>query len=411
MKVRSSERTTDMEIRKITLDERVEFQALLKYCFGSGSNDDPITESDVSRITLDEAFAVFIDGTIVSTLKNINFKQSIRGVLKDMGGIAAVATAPEYRRQGHTKALIKAAFLDMKQKGQVVSALHPFKESFYAAYGYVTTNTWIDVKIPSHSITHYLDGVNKLDSHWQFERVKTVDVKAEVLSSVTQLETIPHGLVIDPARSDEIWQGYHRNSRVVFVKRDGKTQAIAKYTKKGNLETGEIAIREMYWQNLDARDKLFGFFALHQDDCPYIWMQVPFGTNFRSWLRDAMTLFETKIYYRPMMVRVIDVEKAIESLPAPVEGEINFTLQDNYCDWNSGDYQLISQGGKLKAVRAKDNSRKVMMTIEGLSALVYGALSIQEGVHRGWLTGLDEKTTELLERWFPTIPVYNPYYF
>lgn len=400
-----------MEIRKITLDEKVEFQTLLDYCFESGSNDDSITESDVTWITLDEAFAVFIDGTIVSTLRNINFKQSVRGVLKDMGGIAGVTTAPKYRRQGHVKALIKAAFLDMKQNRQVVSALHPFKESFYAAYGYVTTNTWIDVKIPSHSIAHYLDEVNKLDNNWQFERVKTVDAKAEVLSFVTQLETIPHGLVIDPDRSDEIWQSYHQNSRVVFVKKDGKTQAMAKYTKQGYLETGEIVIREMYWQNLDARDKLFGFFALHQDDCPYILMQVPFGTNFRTWLRDAMTPFETKVYYRPMMVRVMDVEKVIESLPAPVEGEIGFTLQDNYCNWNNGDYQLISQAGKLKAVRKKDNSRKIIMNIEGLSALVYGALSIQEVVHRGWLTGLDEKTTEIFDRWFPTIPVYNPYYF
>ncbi|MEL6397680.1 MAG: GNAT family N-acetyltransferase [Cyanobacteria bacterium J06626_4] len=400
-----------MEIRKIALDEKVEFWALLKYCLTSGSNDDPITASDVSWITLDEAFAVFIDGTIVSTLRNIIFKQSIRGVLKDMGGIAAVATAPEYRRQGHIKALMKAAFEDMKQKGQVVSALHPFKESFYAAYGYVTTNTWIDVKIPSHSIAHYLDGVRPLDSNWQFERVKAIDVKTEVLSFVTQLKTIPHGLVIDPDRSDEVWQSYHRNSRVVFVKKDGKTQAIAKYTKKGHLETGEIVIREMYWQNLEARDKLFGFFALHQDDCPYIWMRVPFGTNFRAWLRDAMTPFETKIYYRPMMVRVMDVEKAVESLPAPVEGKISFTLQDSYCNWNAGDYQLIAQSGQLKAIRAKDNSRKILMKIEGLSALVYGALSIQEVVHRGWLTGLDEKTTEILGRWFPTTPVYNPYYF
>lgn len=400
-----------MEIRKITLDEKVEFETLLKYCFAGGSNDDPITELDVSLIALDEAFAVFINGTIVSTLRNISFKQSIRGVLKDMGGIMAVATAPEYRRQGHVEALVKAAFWDMKQKGQVASVLHPFKESFYAAYGYVTTNTWIDVKIPSHSLSHYLDGVKKLDGGWQFERAKAVDVKAEVLSFITQLAIIPNGLVIDPDRSDEIWQSWHRNNRVIFVKQDGRIQAIAKYKKKGNLETGEIAIREMYWQNLDARDKLFGFFALHQDDCPYIWMRVPFGTNFRTWLRDPMMPFETKIYYRPMMVRVMDVEKAIEGLPAPVEGKISFTLQDNYCSWNNGDYQLFSQGGKLKAVKVKDNSRKIILNIEGLSALVYGAMSIQEVIHRGWLTRLDGKTTEILDRWFPTMPVHNPYYF
>jgi len=43
-----------MEIRKITLNEKVEFGTLLNYCFASGSNDDPVTESDVNWITLDE---------------------------------------------------------------------------------------------------------------------------------------------------------------------------------------------------------------------------------------------------------------------------------------------------------------------------------------------------------------------
>lgn len=399
-----------MEIRKITQDEKIEFWALLRYCLGSGSNDDPIVESDVSWITLDEAFAVFIDGTIVSTLRNIIFKQSIRGVLKDMGGIAAVATAPEYRRQGHIKALTKAAFWDMKQKGQVVSALHPFKEDFYAAFGYVTTNSWIDVKIPSHALSHYLDRVKKLDRNWQFERVKAVDVKAEVLSFITQLTPIPHGLVIDPDRSNQIWQSYHQNSRVVLVKRDGKTQAIAKYSKKGHLETGEIAIREMYWQNLDARDKLFGFLALHQDDSPYLWMQIPFGTNFHTWLRDSMTPFETKIYYRPMMVRVIDVEQAIANLPAAIAGEIYFTLHDQQCDWNTGTYQLIANQGKLTATRTTNQSA-LTMTIQGLTSLGYGILPLEEIQHRQWISGLDETVIEYISSWFPVTPVYNPYYF
>jgi predicted acetyltransferase len=53
-----------------------------------------------------------------------------------MGGIAGVATWPEYRRNGNVADLVKHALQQMKEDGCAISYLHPFKVSFYHKYGW-----------------------------------------------------------------------------------------------------------------------------------------------------------------------------------------------------------------------------------------------------------------------------------
>ena len=53
-----------------------------------------------------------------------------------MGGVAGVATYPEYRRSGYVKELLQHSLQTMKKDGYSVSMLHPFAVSFYRKYGW-----------------------------------------------------------------------------------------------------------------------------------------------------------------------------------------------------------------------------------------------------------------------------------
>ena len=53
-----------------------------------------------------------------------------------MGGVAGVATYPEYRRSGYVKELLQHSLQTMKKDGYTVSMLHPFAVSFYRKYGW-----------------------------------------------------------------------------------------------------------------------------------------------------------------------------------------------------------------------------------------------------------------------------------
>ncbi len=53
-----------------------------------------------------------------------------------MGGVAGVATYPEYRRSGYVKELLQHSLQTMKKDGYTVSMLHPFAVAFYRKYGW-----------------------------------------------------------------------------------------------------------------------------------------------------------------------------------------------------------------------------------------------------------------------------------
>src|SRR5699024_8952143 len=53
-----------------------------------------------------------------------------------MGGIASVATYPEFRRKGYVKELLQHTLIEMRKHGYIVSMLHPFFVSFYRKFGW-----------------------------------------------------------------------------------------------------------------------------------------------------------------------------------------------------------------------------------------------------------------------------------
>ncbi len=135
-----------MEIKKIKAENIEQVRELHVYCTGRQWTDTKPAKDELSFYTPDEILGMFDEEKLVAMIRNYTFNQSVRGVIKKMGGVSHVATFPEYRLQGYVKDLIKSAFIDMKEKNQSISLLHPFKESFYNSFGYVGTNDNLLVK-------------------------------------------------------------------------------------------------------------------------------------------------------------------------------------------------------------------------------------------------------------------------
>ena len=77
----------------------------------------------------------------------IDFETWIAGKTVAMGGVASVATYPEYRRGGRVASLLRHALLEMKNKGQTISFLHPFQISFYRKFGFEVLSNWKKLKL------------------------------------------------------------------------------------------------------------------------------------------------------------------------------------------------------------------------------------------------------------------------
>ncbi len=395
-----------MEIRKITESERKQVLLGDRYAYYNWV-EDQINPSGQETVIPDQTWGVFVDNKILASLRIHPFQQSIRGEVKEMGGIGGVWTYPENRNCGYVKELLKAAFGEMKRKGQAVSMLIPFKQSFYQKFGYVTTNSNLEVRIPIVSI----NSIN-ISSEWKFERINASEVQAEFLEFM-QLVAVNqyHGMVLPFYWQRSQWQEAIKDKQCILVKHLGKILAIGIYRIDSRITERTIHLDHFLWADIASRNRLFSFFGSHRDQINYLYLDLPYGINFHQWFGDVMGSYDVNIHTPPYMGRVIDIEETVNGLPSQKDGVINILIDDPNCNWNSGIFTLESENHILNIKCNPHVKPDFKCTIQGISALVYGTLSLSELEYRYWLEVINEAERSLLESWFPPLPLYNTWKF
>jgi len=398
-----------MEIRKISDKERHALMELYRYAYTKWSDQD-IKDEQLEEIIAEETLGLFEKGRLLSSLRVHDFQQSVRGVLKECGGIAGVATYPEARRQGYIRNLMQDAFKLMHSQGQSVSMLDPFKPSFYAQFGFVSANAPYLVEAPLKQLRPAK--IEKKEKNWTYEHVRAVDAKERFLSFVREVgPTQHHGYVVYKSIPDGMWKLLMKDSLVVFIKHNGKIQAASRYYIKGERVNrrwhATMTVIEMLWRTREARERLLDFFSKHYDQIHDIVIHAPFDISVEHWFEDARLTIERK---NPWMVRVIDVIKATENLPSIGEETITIEITDADCPWNNGVFSMQSHKNQLRLAKSSGNP-VVKATIEAFTSLVFGTLPFAEITFQGGLTFTAEWARDILQSWFHPIPLYNVLYF
>lgn len=399
-----------MEIRKVKKEEMTKVYEMRKYSFYDWNDDKP-TNEELEYFTPDEFTGLFDNNELLSVLRTYNFRQVIRGTVKKMGGIATVCTPPEHRLKGYVKKLMLETFKNMKDNKQVVSMLSPFKESFYYNFDYVTTNGIIDIKIPIMSFNHYFDIVKNIKGNWIEERLKAINVKEEL--DKFKLEVVPsryHGMILLNDVSEGVWKKRNKDNVAIIIKKNDIVEAIAIYSKKGFAEDGILDVFEMYWRSIEGRIRLFHYFAKHKDQTYKIGLKIPYGYNFHNWLKDVNDKFDVTIYTRTMMVRIIEVENALNKVPVNIKAECIVEIDDKYCKWNNEIFKIFTGNEKLK-VKKISAFPDAKMDIKALSSLLYGTQSVEELEFNKLIYIINDEAREVLKEFFPVIPLFNTYHF
>jgi len=400
-----------MDIRKIKKNELEKFKKMQNYAFGKWK--DKIEEKDdiFDWFKNAENIGVFKEDDLVSGLIIHDFEQIVRKDVKRMGGIGGVATYPEHRKKGYISKLMEKSFDRMKRNGQSVSMLLPFKESFYEKYNYVTTNNNMKLEVNLKSLKYYQDYSAK--GKWEEIRKQSIDSREEYLHFIREVALNKyHGYVLVDRKSKEIWNLYSKNNLIVFIKRDDEIVATAKYTKKGFqdvFETGVMDINQIMWKDIDARNMLFKYFAKHLDQIEKIKMYIPYGINFYSWLKNNREI-KVDIHQFPWMVRIIDVEDALNNIEINEQGSLIIRVEDKFCDWNNKTFKLENENNSLK-VEETDQKEDLIISIDGISALLYGAYSLEELEHLYNIKYKNLNKREFLKKWFPERMIFNTSFF
>jgi predicted acetyltransferase len=350
----------------------------------------------------EDTLGLFVEGRLVASTMVHRFRQSVRGVVKPMGGIAAVASYPEHRGSGHVARLLDHACLLMKGQGRPVSMLHPFRESFYERLGWVAAGAAIEIEVPTAALGHYLQ--RRSPPGWAEQRLAPAAARDEFQALLRETAPRYNGFTFHEREPAPKWENRSRDWLFVMIRGQGVLHAAARYEVRGSADSKVLRVRDPWWRDLAGRNALLRFLAKHRDQAAAVNLQLPYGTRVHTWLRDAMTPFAVRVDEKPWMVRVVDVVPALRDLPAEPEGRLTIEVSDERCPWNSGLFDLEAKGGTLRAAASPGPGPcEARLDQKALASLVYGSRSVEEVCDLGWMDG----PRELLDAWFPTVPFHN----
>jgi predicted N-acetyltransferase YhbS len=333
-------------------------------------------------------------GETVATASAIPMRQNLRGVVLPMAGVAGVATHPLARRRGHVRALLHRLLDEMHDEGYALSALYPFRASFYERFGYVGLPKPRTVTFAVADLAPLLRA--ELPGELGWERIATGYATHRAFTERCLAER--HGFALFPeARAvalrddDDRW--------LVTARRDSVTVGVLTY--RINDHGGELVGDDLLVADPYARALVLGFLARHVDQVERVSLRVPADELPELWLTDLAVHVQARVA-RPNssapMARLLSLD-ALAGLPAG-PGRVRVELTGDR--WLGGSHLLDGTTGRLEleSGTAGRATPTATLTAAGLSALAYGVLDPAEVSVRG-LGEVPADAAAELRRLFP----------
>jgi len=392
----------DITIRKLEGDEKLQVMyGLNAYAFYATP---PLTdEQEWKEIVKPREgvtyFALFEDGKPVSGAAGTTMLQQVRGKRFDANGLWAVATAPGARRNGYCRRVIAQLLSALRDDGQVFSNLYPFRESFYEQMGYVTFPLPRVAKLAPSALLPLMDQ----DLGGQVELMLIGDGFDIYRDYLSRLRQRTHGMAMfvigdrAAAQRNRLW--------MALAKAQGEPVGLMLYQIKGDHETQFLfsAVR-FYYETSLGRYLLLQWIARHTDQASQgeIWL-APFEQP-ETWLSDVQVKTESQI--RAPMGRVLDVSRLGGTQVG--SGCFSARIADLLCPWNEGVWRFESSEGSLQVTRADEADCD--LTIQALTALVYGTHDPGDFAIRGWGNPSPQVQATLRAMFPPMMPYLHEYF-
>lgn len=392
-----------VEIRRITNEELLTHALpLQQYAFGRtpAPRDAGGDDERARSLRYQQENTVLVaeeDGTATAVAAAIPMRQNVRGGVYPMAGVAGVATHPLARRKGHVRALLTELLTRMRDDGCAVSALYPFRPSFYARFGYVSMPKQRTVRLAPGGLRPLLS--TELPGEVRLERLADGypayrDLFERLLAQRHGFAVFPPGFARRDVDADDAW--------LLTARVDGEVVGAVTYRIAGH--NADLAAGQLLVTGPLGRALILRYFAQHVDQVADVVVTVPPDEYPELWLTDLAATIEARIAFpgdASAMVRVLSLE-ALAGMPAGV-GRVVVEVAD---DWLlAGRYLVEGDGATLAVTRSADGAAPVaVLTAAGLSALVYGLLDPEELVIRGLGRVPDDAAAQLRALWPRRVP-------
>ena len=387
-----------MEIKVLTEEDYRQSMQLSMYAFQY-----QVPEKDIPKrletLNKHRLLGVFEGNELASKLHILSLNVKLGNMVWKMGGIAGVATYPEHRRKGYVNALMKKSLEVMREKGDIVSFLHPFDIHFYRRYGWEIISDFRTVQIEKKDL--------KPNGHptGHIKRYKE-DSHSSVIEEVYDKYASRHSAML--ARDNSWWQSSIYGSQTVAVYYNAEDEATGYLLYE--VSDHVMKVEEFVPLDHEARVAIWNYICQHDSMVDRVEMRLSVHEPFPYYL--PVPKLKTEIYPY-FMGRIVNAEKALETYPFIRSGNNVFLhLEDIMAPWNNGTYLIGPEDIKVYPVKegsacVKPPQRGLQLNINALTAMLLGYKRPMELYEMDMIQGALEEVVELENK----IPAFKPFFY
>jgi predicted acetyltransferase len=389
------------EIREVPEADVYDFRTLVGYAF-MPEEEPPDPEDDEIKPPMEVGtrYGRYEDEDLLAVCKLLDFQTNLRGDTHPMAGVSFVASPPENRRQGHVNEMLADALRVCREDGSYLSALHPFKRTYYERLGWASCTRRV-----THTLDPELLSFTRDHRHGEFVELGPEDW--ERLEPVYEAFAEGYELTLD--RDQKWWKkralrGWKQEPYVYGWERDGEMAAYLVYRIDDGDDGRTLRLKEWAYTDHDALLAVLRFLSDHDSQVE----EVSFGTAPNDDLLDVIPNgddVETELNLSTML-RLVDVPEALEALsyPEDVSGKVTLDVADSLAPWNDDAFRVTVEDGTA-TVESTPEPADAELGVGALSQLYAGYRGARELATVGDLNS-DEDAVDFLADAFPTHTTY-----
>jgi predicted acetyltransferase len=335
-------------------------------------------------------------GRLVAACQLLWLRQWIGGVPIRVMGLASVAIAPTHRRRGLAGRLLTAGFAHARERGDVGTALYPFRASYYQQLGYGLAGEAHQYQVPPQVLPDAPEErcrVRLVDSEEDFRAMRAVyDAGARLQTG--QLERTER-------MWSQAWSGDHR-AAVVYRGEGGAAEGYAIVRYRADLPITErfLEVEERIWLTLGAQRGIYAWLSSLGDQ----WRELVYRAHPEEGFGDRLNeprlpplsapdwglWFPSATLLRGPMFRLLDVPGAlaVRTLAEEVALTVALHVEDRQIPENRGPWRVRLEGGSMEVepYRGGPVDASLALPVDTLSRIYIGAIQPWQAVAGGWAT-------------------------
>ncbi|MFW5974174.1 MAG: GNAT family N-acetyltransferase, partial [Natrialbaceae archaeon] len=333
--------------------DRRRYRAILQYAFSP--QEGPLTDDpEESLVGPFDSYGVYADDELVSTCKLYELDAWIRDGYGPIGGLGAVATPPEHRRNGYIRELCRGVLAEFESRGAGLVTLWPFETSFYANLGWATANHVTRYECPPEVLpAHDAEGRMCQLSSGEWERLGPTE------------RAHGEGLALSLRRSERWWRERTLTNwtggaepYVYAYERDGEVAGYLTYSVADD-ENETLTVDVLAYADEEAYRAVLSFLGTHGAQIERVAFTRPEGAGLFDRV-DEPERVDCEVHPGPM-VRLTSV-RAMEFYTIPGNLACTLVVTDPLAE-EEGVYDLTVEDGDV-SVTSGSNPASADATVD-----------------------------------------------